>query len=300
MNPFRRVLVALARNSSDSGLLAYARMLAGLDPESEFRFVHVLGWQTAGHDHSTAVTHEQALQQIRDSIARSFGPSPKESAKVLHGSRVDRILELAADSAADLILVGHGRQGGRRSLARRLAMKAPCSLWMVPDGRPARVSRILAPVDFSGPSAHALSCATAIASAGGIGQCRALHVYFDESIAAFDEYREGIRGREQQAFAKFVAPLDLHGVQVDPVFEESASVAHAVERVVESNGVDLIVMGTRGQSLSAAVLLGSESEQVLMETTAPVLVVKHRGERIGLLQVLLDRDFHGQPEPKFG
>jgi nucleotide-binding universal stress UspA family protein len=300
MNPFRRVLVALARNSSDYGLLSYARMLAGFYPESEFRFIHVLGWQTSGHDHSTAVTHEQALQQIRDSIAKGFGPSPRDSAKVLHGARVDRVLELAADSAADLILVGHGRQGGRRSLARRLAMKAPCSLWMVPDGRPARVSRILAAIDFSGPSAHALSVAAAIAGTVGAGQCRALHVYFDESVAAFDEYREGIRGREQQAFAKFVAPLDLHGVQVDPVFEESASVAHAVERIVESDGVDLIVMGTRGQSHSAAVLLGSESEQVLMETTAPVLVVKHRGERIGLLQVLLDRDFQGQPEPRFG
>jgi outer membrane protein OmpA-like peptidoglycan-associated protein len=53
----------------------------------------------------------------------------------------------------DLILVGHGRgHSGKRALARRLAMKAPCSVWVVPEGAPARLNRILVPVDFSDPS----------------------------------------------------------------------------------------------------------------------------------------------------
>jgi hypothetical protein len=39
---------------------------------------------------------------------------------------------------------------------------------------------------------------------------------------------------------------------------------------------------------------------MLIETTRPVLVTKQRGERIGLLQVLLDRDFQTQDEPRFG
>jgi hypothetical protein len=59
-------------------------------------------------------------------------------------------------------------------------------------------------------------------------------------------------------------------------------------------------VGTRGQSASAAILLGSESEQMIMESPVPVLVVKARGERIGLLQALLDRDFHDVDSPRFG
>ena len=71
--------------------------------------------------------------------------------------------------------------------------------------------------------------------------------------------------------------------------------------VVDKRRATIHVYDARSRPVgTAAVLLGSESEQVLMETTAPVLVVKHRGERIGLLQVLLDRDFQGQPEPRFG
>jgi len=38
----------------------------------------------------------------------------------------------------------------------------------------------------------------------------------------------------------------------------------------------------------------------MMESKVPVLIAKRRGERIGLLQALLDRNFHLQEPPRFG
>jgi hypothetical protein len=67
-----------------------------------------------------------------------------------------------------------------------------------------------------------------------------------------------------------------------------------------SDPADLVVMGGRGQSRSVSILLGSESEGVMMESTIPVLIAKHRGERVGLLQALIDRKFHLQEPPRFG
>jgi hypothetical protein len=67
---------------------------------------------------------------------------------------------------------------------------------------------------------------------------------------------------------------------------------------VASSGVDLLVLGTRGRSASAAVLLGSESDHALLESTIPVLVTKDRGERLGVLRALLERDF--EATPRFG
>jgi hypothetical protein len=64
--------------------------------------------------------------------------------------------------------------------------------------------------------------------------------------------------------------------------------------------MDLVVMGSRGQSQSASILLGSESEGVMMESRIPVLIAKRPGERIGLLQALLDRKFALQEPPRFG
>ena len=87
---------------------------------------------------------------------------------------------------------------------------------------------------------------------------------------------------------------------MEPVLVEGVDVAEAVDRVSQTDRCDLVVMGSRGQSRSASILLGSESEDMLMESTIPVLIAKRRGERIGLLQALLDRDFHLQDPPRFG
>ena len=144
------------------------------------------------------------------------------------------------------------------------------------------------PVDFSPRAADALSVATAVAATVGLDELHALHVRFNPAAVTFDEYEEIELANEHEAFALFVAPIDLNGIHVKPIFEESAEVAATVRRVAEETGTDLIVMGTRGRSAASAVLLGSETEQVIVESRIPVLAVKHFGARRRLLEVLLD------------
>jgi hypothetical protein len=50
-------------------------------------------------------------------------------------------------------------------------------------------------------------------------------------------------------------------------------------------------MPCRGRSRSAAILLGSVAEDTIIGTKIPLLIVKHFGAKLGLLQVLLDRSF---------
>ena len=68
-------------------------------------------------------------------------------------------------------------------------------------------------------------------------------------------------------------------------------VRRVVGRVAERERADLIVMATRGRSRSAAILLGSVTEEVILQAQVPLLVVKHFGARLGVLQALLDRRF---------
>lgn len=287
MEIFERVIVALSHADGDPGLLRYARMVAGLAPSAVFHFVHV--GDTA------------ALPDIEAAVAEHFGTGGRVNCRVLAGHREDQLLHVALEVMADLILVGHQpSHSGRRSLARRLAMKAPCSIWLAPDGSPAELRRILVGVDFSHPSAHALSVATALAARKGLSYCDALHVYFDAAIAGMETYRVHVRGREEKAFQEFVEDLELHGVEVRPQFDESSSVPHSIARAVAATGVDLVVMGTRGLSRSASILLGSEVEQTLMDTRVPTLVIKKRGERMGFLKLWLAHGLETPGGPKFG
>ena len=131
----------------------------------------------------------------------------------------------------------------------------------------------------------------------------ALHAIddLDSKLAVLRDLRQSQRGFVWvRSLERFVSPIELHDVSVVPVIEESGSVAGVVNALVTSGGHDLVVVGTRGRSPSAAVLLGSESEHVLVESRVPVLITKEPGERIGVLQALLDRNFQARREPRFG
>jgi nucleotide-binding universal stress UspA family protein len=297
---FDRVLIAVGDAEQDSELLRYSRVVADLSKDVERYFVHVLGWSNQATFKQEPATHAQTQRTLEENVALNGGTDNRTRCLVLHGNVVDRLLESAAELGADLILVGHSGPGGRRSLARRLAMQAPCSVWMRPRGSTLRVRRILAAIDYSEPSAYALSIASHLARRSGSSECLALHVYLNDGSAGLEEYRASDRAHEREAFERFTAPLDTAAIHVQPLLEEAASVAHAVDRVAQSKGADLVVMGSRGQSRSTSILLGSESEHVLMESRIPVLIAKRRGERIGLLQALLDRNFHLQDPPRFG
>ena len=245
------------------------------------------------------MTHSQALQKLQQVVSSCYGGT-NAICQVLHGTVIDQLLETAAETVTDLILVGHkSEHSQRRSLARRLAMKAPCSVWMRPNGGPQDVRRVLAAVDFSSPSAYALSTAARIARNLETEECLALHVYFDEAMPEEAEQRVN-HAEILEKFDRFLAPLDIHGMKVRSVIEASPNVVHAIQRLAQQEQADLVVMGNRGQTRSASILLGSESEHMLMETQVPVLVVKRRGERIGLLEALFDRDFHLPEAPRFG
>ena len=297
MHRFRRVAVGLARNETDAPLIRYAAMVCSLGTVEEVRFVHVLS--RASGPQPMVTDHATVQSELMRTVEQRFSPAPPKvrvHCDVLDGPLTDQLLSHTAQQQVDLLLVGHGRNhSGRRALARRLAMKAPCSVWMVPQGAPATLAKILVPVDFSEHAADTMRVACSMAKLSGIAECLALHVYFNEAVVTYEGYDAVLRGQEEEAWRKFIAPIDCQGVSVTPIFEESSHVAATIGRIAEREGADLIVMGTRGRSRSAAILLGSVTEDMIIDAKIPLLAVKHFGARIGVLQALLDRGFFFGP-----
>lgn len=295
MRYFSRVIVGLSRAPVDADVLRYARLIRETGGRNvQFLFAHV-PVASDGSARALSPAIDAVRRELLVAVNEHFGDVATGDIQVLCGSHIDKLLEAAADLNSDLILIGHRRSArGRRSSSRRLAMKAPCSVWMVPEGSPPRISGVLAAADFSQPSAYAVSLASLIAQRAGLETCAVLHVMPPQR--RFDTAEQK---RTARAFDRFLAPLDLHGIAVRQVMQEGGSVAGVAASSGVGDGVDLVVLGTRGCSPSAAVLLGSESEGVLLESQVPVLVTKDRGERLGILSALLDREFP-HAEVQFG
>jgi len=278
-------MVGLTRTGGDAAIIRYAGMLRRCGAVGEVRFVHVLPG-------GALASASQSLTDLQAAVKAHFSAAPQGGqpfCDVLEGPLTDVLLSQAAEHKVDLILVGTNRDStGRRTLIRRLAMKAPCSVWIVPEDAGDSVRRILVPIDFSDHAADTLRVAVSLAPFCGQVECLALHVYFNEAVITYEEYDQVLRGQEEEAYRKFVAPIDCGSVPVRPLFEEGPNVARVIGRVAEREAADLIVMGTRGRSRSAAILLGSVTEEAIRETRVPLLAVKHFGAHLTVLQALLD------------
>jgi universal stress protein A len=141
------------------------------------------------------------------------------------------------------------------------------------------IRAILVPVDFSPDSDRALGYAAELASALG-SRLHLLHAYHVPSLAAapygsslpqsvWDELRDAARSELEERREKLVARgLDARAHLTTGVASE------AIREAAVELGADLIVMGTRGRTGLAHVLLGSVAERTLRTAPCPVLTVK--------------------------
>ena len=89
-----------------------------------------------------------------------------------------------------------------------------------------------------------------------------------ELEAMLDDARE----HYEQGFKPIMEKAREHNVNV----QTAIAVGHPAEQIIhraESDGVDLIILGRRGRSIVARMMLGSVSERVLRYAHCPVMVI---------------------------
>lgn len=295
MQFYTRVMVGLDLSETDACLVRYAAMLSRLTRPEKVYFIHVTG--DLHLPAAVRAEHQQALEQfalairsrMRETVHAYFHghPHTETVCEVAAGHPLEELRHQAQQQDIDLILVG--KKGGEQdtsTLPVKLVRKAPCSVLIVPSDMSPQVTRMLVPVDFSGPAADAMEVALRVGRAMGVTSVLCQHVYAipmwypgPGSGKTYERFAADMKWHVQQAYQAFLARFDLHDLAVQSVLTLHTKPAEAIKEVAKTHGVDLIVMGARGKSTVAAVLLGSVVEKVIRTTHLPLLVVKRHGER---------------------
>lgn len=84
---------------------------------------------------------------------------------------------------------------------------------------------------------------------------------------------DSIRAKDEESLEEEVKSLKSEGYNAKGVLLEG-SPADAIMEYSNKNGVDLIIVGSRGLSSFKSLLLGSVSAKLVHESKTPVLVVK--------------------------
>lgn len=299
--PFASVLVALDLTEMDDPLIRYVATLSETLPLERIFFVHVaqtLELPTELREEYPGVLDpldESITADMQQKVNRCLGASDLAiHCIVREGDPIEEILKLSKIKDIDLILMGRKKSlRGSGIVSSKIARKCPCSLLLVPSDFRPTIEKILVPVDFSAHAALAMRHALEISGASP-AKLLTLHLYqvpigYYKTGKSYEEFRQIMQSHAEKDYRAFVAkhqlPPDIAGEYVAADNGKHAELTYAFAR---ENQADLIVIGSRGRTATAAVLMGSMAEKlVYRDSDIPVLIVKQKGENMGLLDTLM-------------
>ncbi|TAI48431.1 universal stress protein [Flagellimonas allohymeniacidonis] len=142
------------------------------------------------------------------------------------------------------------------------------------------MERILVPVDFSDYSKYALEVAAQIAGEKKM-QITVLHMIgISPSRLALNESEEQKEAEyymdlAKKHFAKFLNEDFLKGVKLE-LMVQNYKIFSEINAIVREHHIDLVVMGSHGESGLLDSFVGSNTEKVVRTSDIPVLVVKKK------------------------
>jgi nucleotide-binding universal stress UspA family protein len=292
MYRYARLLVHLDLTESDGDVIRYAARITKLAQSERVEFRLTIPGKDDPSAMLVASSVGVARELARKSIRKYYRGHPRTSVEVSVSEGVDiyEILNAALKQKPDLIIVA--KTSAQPHLAEKLARKAPCSVMAItPGGNPA-FKKLLVPVDFSKYATNALKVAVAFASA-----MKLKRIYCHHSFAIPGGYHKTGMTREQwiddhmkwaeQEFQRFVSGIDARGLKTELLLDVAPTLAGAVVARQKKDGFDLVIMGCRGKDALSALLLGSNTADLLAETRVPLVMVKEKGTGKSFLQHLL-------------
>ena len=150
---------------------------------------------------------------------------------------------------------------------------------------PLRFRRILVPVDESRPSQNSLAVAAGLARETG-AEVILTHVVQmrwsqdePELKATYGDIVDDYRQAGEETLRRTAESEVFSGLDVDTELLFGNSPARELLNLAKEREVDAIVMGSRGRGGFGSMILGSVSQRVIHDATAPVVIVPPHLER---------------------
>ena len=235
----------------------------------------------------TSHVAEDTVREVETFCRQTFGEkleSPRDvRVEVAVGKPAAEILRLSKERVCDLIVMGsHGSTGFRKmffgSTTERVLRETTVPVLVIPpedsgpgedNDVPARVRRVLAPVDLTAATAHYLSIAQKVAESLGL-PLLLLHVI--EPVRSMVAAQPRLPKIDTERRHRAERELEAAIAALPPAGKQEALVAYGepaeeIAKVASDRGVGLIIMG-----LHSSALLGPRMGSV----TYRVLCLAHR------------------------
>ena len=299
MRKFKKVLVGLDLSPLDEILIKKTAELVRLFETEMVYFVHVAKDLVLPEEVSQnypdllAPVDETIEKEITDAVlAAGFPQEVAYEIEAKEGGPLDTILRWSKVKDVDLIIMGRKHDlKGSGTLAKRVALKSPCSvLFLTETTGNEPFTNVIVPIDFSSYSLLTLEYAKEINPDPKSIKC--YHLYdvphgYSKTGKTYEEFEEIMRENARKDYEKFIRRNDLPEFDCQLKVRDKGDTAENLLNAANAENVDLIIIGSRGRTDSAALLIGSVSEKLInINNQIPMLVVKKKGENMHFFEAL--------------
>jgi len=243
---------------------------------------------------------EERKSQMREVVERNWDKELQSemSFVVKEGQLAKKVLKLAHEKSADMILVGRKvTLPGSGVGSQRLARRASCTLMIIPENSTPKVTKILVPSDFSEYSKDALEEAILISERNGKAiEIICQNVYtipsgYHFTGKSYEEFAAIMQTHAEIKYKKFIRKIDTKGVKITPLYtkdDDDDPVEDIIKKAqeIQANG---IIIGAKGRTAATALFLGSMAERLIqLNDKIPLLVTRPKGKNAGILDYILE------------
>jgi len=297
------IMVLVDTSDADNNLLKFAELVS---KASDTKAIHIFNSIPALNIPDEVLKEfpdlrDRAFEDRRNKIQKSIDENidPTLSSLVeIHieeGAPSKGILNFIEKYNIDLVMMGrHSDFRGHGVLSSRLARRATCSVFIVPQGAEPNPDHFLVPCDFSNYAKLAMQTAIELAHRYNTSKVVCQNVYsvpssWHYSGKTYEEFAEIMKQNAQKSFRKFMKGIDQKGIHVEDVYsldENDDPIADIMDYVKETKP-GCVIIGAKGRTATTALFIGSKAEQFVQENAnTPMLLVRPKGKNEGILDLL--------------
>lgn len=214
---------------------------------------------------------------------------------VKEGAPSKAILRFVHKEKIDLVLMGrHKDFVGGGILSNRLARRADCSIFIIPEEAEINLSLLHVPCDFSQHSKIAMEEAIKISRKYDNMKIICQNVYtvpggYHYSGKTYEEFAEIMKQNAEKEYAQFMADIDHDGIELDVVYSLDTNDNPVTDIIDFANEhkPSAIIIGVKGRTATTALFIGSRAEQLIQyNSDIPMMVVRPKGKNSGILDFI--------------
>ncbi|WP_339608807.1 universal stress protein [uncultured Roseivirga sp.] len=215
---------------------------------------------------------------------------------IKEGSPAKAILKFVEKHDIDLIMMGrHKDFVGGGILSNRLARRADCAIFIIPENSGSNLNLIHVPCDFSVHSKIAMEEAIGISRKYDSDIkiiCQNVFTVpggYHYSGKTYEEFAEVMRANAEKDYNKFMSEIDHEGCDIEVVYslDTNDNPVNDIIDFANEHKPTTIIIGVKGRTATTALFIGSRAEQLIqINNNIPMMIVRPKGKNAGLMDLI--------------